>query len=70
MMAEVLRPEAFVITASDGRVLVDAPGLAATLDVETASLLSDQLLAACSSARLQQHAAIDQAPNSGLSSSA
>jgi len=61
-MPETLRPDAFEITASEGRVLVDAPGVAATLDVEAASVLSDQLLAACGSARLQQHAAIDRIP--------
>lgn len=53
-MAETLRPEAFEITASEGKVLVEAPGIVATLDVEAASILSDQLLAACGSARLQQ----------------
>lgn len=68
-MAGTLQPDAFEITAFMGRVLVEAPGMAATLDVEAASLLSDQLLAACGSARLQQHAAIHQAPNSGPSSS-
>jgi len=68
-MADVLRPDEFAITAFEGRVLVEAPGIVATLDVEAASLLSDRLLAACGSARLQQHAAIGQAPNSGPSSS-
>jgi hypothetical protein len=59
-MAGRLRPDAFEITAFEGRVLVKAPGLAATLNVEAASLLSDKLLAACGLARLQQHAAIDE----------
>jgi hypothetical protein len=68
-MADVLRPDEFAITAFEGRVLVEASGIVATLDVEAASLLSDRLLAACGSARLQQHAAIGQAPNSGPSSS-
>lgn len=68
-MADTLRPDSFEITAFEGRVLVEAPGLAATLDVEAASLLSDQLLGACGAARLQQHAEIDHAPNSGPSSS-
>lgn len=58
-MAETLRPDALEITAFEGRVLVEARGLAATLDVEAASALSDKLLAACSLARLQQHAAIE-----------
>ena len=67
-MAETLLPGAFEITASEGRVLIEAPGVVATLDVEAASTLSDQL-AACGSARLQQHRAVGQAPNSGPSSS-
>lgn len=67
-MAGTLRPDAFEITACEGKVLVEAPGLVATLDVEAASVLSDQLLAACGSARLQQHRAIDQSPDFGLSS--
>ncbi|MES3100049.1 hypothetical protein [Sphingomonas faeni] len=58
-MAETLRPDALEITAFEGRVLVEARGLAATLDVEAASALSDKLLAACSLARLQQHVAIE-----------
>lgn len=62
-MAETLRPDAFEITANEGRVLLEAPGVVATLDVEAASALSDQLLAASGIARLQQHAAIDQAAN-------
>lgn len=53
-MADLLRPKAFEITAFEGRVLIQAPGLAVTFDVEAASLLSDQLFAACGSARLQQ----------------
>lgn len=61
-MAETLRPDALEITAFEGRVLVEARGLAATLDVEAASALSDKLLAACSLARLQQHAAIEDPP--------
>jgi hypothetical protein len=59
-MAETLRPDAFEITAIEGRVLIEAPGVAATLDVEAASTLSDQLLAACGAARLQQRRAIGQ----------
>jgi len=66
-MAETLRPDAFEITAFEGRVLVEAPGLVATLDAEAASLLSDRLLAACASARLHQHASIDRASSSGCS---
>ncbi|MBD8621050.1 hypothetical protein IFT67_19220 [Sphingomonas sp. CFBP 13728] len=57
-MAETLLADAFEVTASEGRVLIEAPGFAATLDVDAAAILSDQLLAACSAARLQQHAAI------------
>ncbi|RYF19411.1 MAG: hypothetical protein EOO77_10215 [Oxalobacteraceae bacterium] len=59
-MAETLRPEVFNITAFEGNVLVEALGLVATLDVEAASSLSDQLLAACGLAWLQQHAAVGQ----------
>ncbi|MGC5797008.1 hypothetical protein [Sphingomonas sp. NFX23] len=67
-MADVLRPNEFEITAFEGRVLVEAPGIVATLDIDAASLFSDRLLAACGSARLQQHAAVGQAPNAGSSS--
>lgn len=38
-MASLLRPDGFEITAFEGRVLVEAPGLAATLDIEAASLI-------------------------------
>jgi hypothetical protein len=65
-VTEALRRQAFSISASEGMVLVEAPGVVATLDVEAASLLSDKLLAACSLARLQQHAAIEEPPESGL----
>lgn len=58
-----------IVCASEGKVLVEGPGIATTLGVECASNLSDDLLAASSDARLQRHAAIDQAPNSGPSSS-
>lgn len=68
-MTEPLRRDALNILASEGMVLVEGPGIAATIDVEAASGLCDQLLAACGSARLQQHRAIGQAPNSGPSSS-
>jgi hypothetical protein len=47
-------------------VLVEAPGVVATLDVEAAALLSDQLLAACEMARIQQHAEIDQPSELGV----
>ncbi|QCB43003.1 hypothetical protein E5673_12885 [Sphingomonas sp. PAMC26645] len=66
-MAETLRPDEVEVTAFEGRVLVEAPGLVVTVDVEAASLLSDRLLAACGSARLQQHASIDRASGSGSS---
>jgi len=58
-----------IVCASEGKVLVEGPGIATTLGVECASNLSDDLLAASSDARLQQHAAIGQAPNSGPSES-
>jgi hypothetical protein len=66
-VTEALRREAFSISASQGMVLVEAPGVVATLDVEAASLLSDQLLGACGMARIQQHAEIDQPSEIGLS---
>jgi hypothetical protein len=68
-VTEALKHQAFRISASEGMVLVEAPGVVATLDVDAATLLSDQLLAACGSARLQQHAAIGQTPDPGPSSS-
>lgn len=57
------------VSANEGRVLIDGPGLAVTLDIEAASVLSDQLLAGCSSARRQKRDAISQASQSGLPSS-
>jgi hypothetical protein len=50
MMADLLRPDAFENTAFEGRELVETPGLAATLDVKAASVLSDQQLVAFGSA--------------------
>jgi hypothetical protein len=58
-----------IVCASEGKVLVEGPSVATTLGIECAANLSDDLLAASSHARLQRHAAIDQAPNSGPSSS-
>ena len=52
-MPATLRPQDLNVSASDGSVLVDAPGLAVTLDLEAASLLSDELLAAGAMARRQ-----------------
>jgi hypothetical protein len=49
-----------IVCASEGKVLVEGPGVATTLGVEYAANLSDDLLAASSSARLQQHRAIGQ----------
>ena len=68
-MAEKPLTDSLVIRASEGKVLVEGPGVATTLSVESAANLSDDLLAGSSHARLQQHAVIDQAPNSGPSSS-
>jgi hypothetical protein len=59
-MLTTLRPEVLRVSASDGNVLVDAPGLAVTLDIEAASFLSDELLAGCAAARRQQRASIAQ----------
>lgn len=64
-MTEALKHQAFRISASEGMVLVEAPGVVATLDVDAASILSDQLLAACGSARLQQHAEIGRPSKPG-----
>jgi hypothetical protein len=68
-MLRTLRPEILNVSATEGRVLIDGPGVAVTLDIEAASVLSDQLLAGCTSARRQQRDAIGQAPHSGPSSS-
>ena len=68
-VSETLRREAFSISASEGTVLIEAPGVAATLDIDAASFLADELLAACGVARLQQRRTLGQAPNSGPSSS-
>jgi hypothetical protein len=66
-MLTTLRPEVLSVTATEGRVLIDAPGLAVTLDIEAASFLSDELLAGCAAARRQQHASIGQCPDLGQS---
>lgn len=68
-MTEILGCAAFSIAASEGAVLLEAPGVVATLDIDAASFLSDQLLAACGTAQLQQRRAVGQAPISGPSSS-
>jgi hypothetical protein len=68
-MADKPLTDPLIVCASEGRVLVEGPGVATTLGIECAANLSDDLLAASSHARLQQHAAIGQAPNSGPSSS-
>jgi hypothetical protein len=67
-MLITLRPEVLSVSANEGLVLIDGPGLAVTLDIEAASALSDQLLAECTLARQQQRAAIGQAPRSDPSS--
>jgi len=46
-------------------VLIDGPGVAVTLDIDAASVVSDQLLAGRTSARRHQRDAIGQAPHSG-----
>jgi len=68
-MLRTLRPENLNVSATEGRVLIDGPGVAVTLNVEAASALSDQLLAGCTLARQQKRAAISQASHSGPSSS-
>ena len=59
-MAETLRPDAFEIRAFEGRVLVEAPGVVATFNVEAAFILSDRLIAACGAAGLQTRRTIGQ----------
>jgi len=66
-MLTTLRPEVLSVSATDGRVLIDAPGLAVTLDIETSSFLSNELLAGCASARRQQHATVAQSTHLGQS---
>ena len=66
-MLTTLRPEVLSVTANEGRVLIDAPGLAVTLDIEAASFLSDELLAGCAAARRQQHATVAQSTHLGQS---
>lgn len=62
-MLITLRPEILNVSATEGRLLIDGPGLAVTLDIEAASALSDQLLAVCTLARQPQRAVIGQAPH-------
>jgi len=66
-MLTTLRPELLSVSANEGRVFNDAPGLAVTLDIETASYFSDELLAGCASARRQQHATVAQSTHLGQS---
>lgn len=61
-MAEKPLTDPLTVCASKGKVLVEGPGVATTLGVECAANLSDDLLAASGSARLQQHRAIRQGP--------
>ncbi|MEG8022733.1 hypothetical protein [Sphingomonas aerolata] len=63
-MLRTLRPDIVNVSANEGMVLIDGPGVAVTLDIEAASVLSDQLLAGCTSARRQQRDAIGQVPHS------
>jgi len=58
-MSEILRSDEFSIRAIGGQILLDAPGLVATLDVDAASFLSDQLFAACEAAKRQQRKMAD-----------
>jgi hypothetical protein len=52
-MPPKVRSESLNVAANEGRVLIDGPGLAATRDIEAASVSSDQLLGRCKSARRQ-----------------
>ena len=52
-MLITLRSEVLSVSANEGLVLIDALGLAVTLDIEAASALSDQLLAGCTLVRQQ-----------------
>ena len=64
-MLITLRPEVLSVSANEGMVLIDGPGLAVTLDIEAASALSDQLLAGCALARQQKRALMGQTHHSG-----
>ena len=68
-MLITLRAEVLYVSANEGLVLIDGPGLAVTLDIEAASALSDQLLAGFTLARKQKRAVISQVAHSGPSSS-
>lgn len=59
-MLTILHPDILSVPANNGRVLIDAYGLAVTLDIESGSFICDELLSVCASARRQQHAPIDQ----------
>jgi hypothetical protein len=63
-MLITLRPEVLSVSANEGLVLIHGPGIV-TLGIETASALSDQLLAGCNFARQQQPAVIGHTPHSG-----
>lgn len=67
-MADMPLTEPLDITVTNRNVLIDAPGVAATLDVEGVADLADQLRAAAITA-LAQRETIVQVPNSGPSSS-
>ncbi len=66
-MLTVLRLDILSVSANNGRVFIDAYGLAVTLDIETRPFICDELLAVCALSRRQQHATIDQRAHVGQS---
>ena len=61
-MQSKVQSEALKVSENEGRVLIDGPGLAATRDIEAASVPTDQLLGRCRSARRQSLAALGRLP--------
>ncbi len=53
-MARPSRTKPFTATAADGKVLLDGPGVAETLDPQAARQLADELHMAASAARRQE----------------
>jgi hypothetical protein len=64
-MLHTLSPEVLNVSADEGGVLFDEPGLALTLDIEATQALPDQLLSRCALVRKQQRTVISQAPPPG-----
>lgn len=67
-MADEPLTDPLIVSASEGKVHLEGRGIAVTLGVECAANLSDDLLAASSLARLQQHREIGRGPKARLPS--